>query len=51
MIVGIPQALSYHYYGQLWHDYFETLGIDVITSGPTDRAKLDAGIKITPGEA
>jgi predicted nucleotide-binding protein (sugar kinase/HSP70/actin superfamily) len=51
MTVGIPQALSHHYYGSLWQDYFKNLGVRVITSGLTDRQKLDAGIKITPGEA
>lgn len=51
MTVGIPQALSYHYYGSLWQDYFKNLGVRVTTSGPTDRQKLDAGIRITPSEA
>lgn len=50
-IIGIPQALSYYYYLGLWPTYFENLGYHVVTSGRTDRNKLDAGIKMTPSEA
>ena len=50
-VIGIPQALSYHYYQGLWPSYFENLGYKVVTSGRTDRNKLDAGIKLTPSEA
>ena len=51
MTIGIPQALSYHYYHAFWREYFETLGFKVINSGPTNRNKLDAGIRVTPSEA
>jgi predicted nucleotide-binding protein (sugar kinase/HSP70/actin superfamily) len=51
MTVGIPQALSYHYYGSFWQDYLRDLGVDVMMSGLTDRKKLDDGIKVTPSEA
>jgi predicted nucleotide-binding protein (sugar kinase/HSP70/actin superfamily) len=49
--IGLPQALSYHYYHPMWHAYFEALGLQVKTSGPTNRHKLDEGIKIAPSEA
>jgi predicted nucleotide-binding protein (sugar kinase/HSP70/actin superfamily) len=51
MTIGIPQALSYYYYYPLWLDFFEEIGFHVVSSGPTDRQKLDAGIKVTPSEA
>lgn len=51
MVIGIPQALSYYYYYPLWSAFFEKLGSHVVMSGPTNRQKLDAGIKITPSEA
>jgi len=51
MTIGIPQALSYYYYYPLWCAFFEKLGFHVVRSGPTNRQKLDAGIKVTPSEA
>ncbi len=50
MTIGIPQALGYYYYRPLWTTFFSDLGCGVITSGKTDRTKLDAGINIAPGE-
>lgn len=50
MRIGIPQALSYYYY-PYWSTFFEKLGHQVIHSGPTDRQKLNAGIRIIPSEA
>jgi predicted nucleotide-binding protein (sugar kinase/HSP70/actin superfamily) len=51
MTIGIPQALNYHYYNPLWPAFFEKIGCQVVMSGPTNRQKLDAGIKVTPSEA
>lgn len=50
MKIGIPQALTYHYYQTLWTTFFNDLSCEVITSGRTDRSKLDSGINIAPGE-
>jgi predicted nucleotide-binding protein (sugar kinase/HSP70/actin superfamily) len=50
MTIGIPQALGYYYYRPMWTTFFDQLGCKVVTSGQTDRTKLDAGISIAPGE-
>lgn len=49
--IGIPRALSYHYFGPLWQTFFTRLGFHTKLSTPTDRLKLNAGIKIAPCEA
>ncbi len=49
--IGIPQAFGYYYFHALWKTFFSELGFDVVTSGPTNRRKLDAGIQIAPSEA
>ena len=41
MRIGLPRALSYYEYGHLWRAFFEALGADVVTSGPTTRTTLD----------
>jgi predicted nucleotide-binding protein (sugar kinase/HSP70/actin superfamily) len=41
MRIGLPRALSYYEYGYLWRAFFEALGADVVTSGPTTRTTLD----------
>ncbi len=50
MTIGIPQALSYHYYMPLWHAFFGDLNCKIVLSGQTDRKKLNAGIKVAPSE-
>ena len=51
MVIGIPQALAYHYFYPLWRTFFTELGIEIKTSGLTDRCKLDLGLRIAPSEA
>jgi predicted nucleotide-binding protein (sugar kinase/HSP70/actin superfamily) len=41
MRIGLPRALSYYDYASLWRTFFETLGAEVVVSGPTTRATLD----------
>ena len=41
MRIGLPRALSYYEYALLWRTFFEALGAEVITSGPTTRATLE----------
>ncbi|MGE5586585.1 MAG: acyl-CoA dehydratase activase-related protein [Bacillota bacterium] len=50
-VVGIPRALLYYHYYPMWKAFFEALGQDVVTSGKTTRAILDAGMKVTVDEA
>jgi len=41
--VGIPRALSYYQYFPGWKAFFETLGIDIVVSPPTNKAIFAAG--------
>lgn len=50
-VIGIPEALGFHYFYPLWKTFFNQLGFTVKTSGMTDRQKLDLGIKIAPSES
>lgn len=43
-VIGIPRALLYYRYGVLWQTFFEKLGKEVVLSGETDKAVVDAGI-------
>jgi predicted nucleotide-binding protein (sugar kinase/HSP70/actin superfamily) len=40
MRIGLPRALSYYEYAPLWRTFFQTLGAEVVSSGPTTRATL-----------
>lgn len=51
MIIGIPQAFLYHRYHTLWATFFDTLGVQTVYSGPTDREKMDRGTRIAIDEA
>jgi predicted nucleotide-binding protein (sugar kinase/HSP70/actin superfamily) len=42
--VGIPRALLYYQYYPVWRSFFEHLGAEVVTSPPTNRTILTAGI-------
>ncbi len=48
--VGIPRALLYHKYGDLWTAFFETLGVDTVVSPPTNRAILERGSRLAVDE-
>lgn len=41
--IGIPQGLLYYEYGQVWKTFFSSLGLEVVVSGETTKATLDAG--------
>lgn len=45
--IGIPSALYYYTDGKLWETFFSSLGHTVITSGTTDKAILDAGVRMS----
>lgn len=51
MKIALPQALSTYMYGHFWEMFFSLLDIQVIKSGPTDRAILKQGIRIMPAES
>jgi predicted nucleotide-binding protein (sugar kinase/HSP70/actin superfamily) len=41
MRIGLPRALGYYEHAPLWRTFFEALGAEVVTSGPTTRATLE----------
>lgn len=49
--IGIPKALLYFKYGDLWTSFFEELGCNVIISPNTNKKILDDGVKIMVDEA
>ena len=49
--IGIPKALLYYKYGELWTYFFEELGCDVIISPNTSKKILEDGIKLSMDEA
>ncbi len=51
MKVGIPRALFYYYYFPFWKTFFESLGQEVVLSGPTNKKILKDGIKTTVDDA
>jgi len=48
--VGLPRALLYHKYGDLWTSFFETLGVPTVVSPPTNRAILERGSRLAVDE-
>lgn len=49
--VGIPKALLYYYYKDLWIEFFKKLDVKVVTSNQSTKKTLEDGTKIAPDEA
>lgn len=49
--IGIPRALLYYKYGNLWTNFFQNLGCDVIISPVTNKEIIDQGNKLIVDEA
>ncbi len=49
--IGIPKALLFYQYGELWIRFFEKLGFDLIISPNTNLEILENGKKYTDDEA
>ncbi len=49
--IGIPKALLFYKYGDLWIHFFENLGFDIIISPNTNLETLENGKKVTDDEA
>jgi len=43
--VGIPRALYWFYQGQLWKDFFENLGFEVVVSSESNKQIVDKGVE------
>lgn len=49
--VGMPRTLFYYTYYPLWKAFVEALGAEAVSSGPTNKETLDAGIRETVNDA
>ncbi len=50
LVIGLPRAFLYERYSVLWKTFFETLGMETLVSGPTNRDLLDAGTRLAIDE-
>ncbi|WP_061214454.1 acyl-CoA dehydratase activase-related protein [Syntrophomonas wolfei] len=48
--VGIPRSLFYYYYYPLWKSFFLDLGVEVLTSSPSNRNTVERGIELAVDE-
>jgi len=48
--VGLPRALLYHEYGDLWTSFFESLGVTTMVSPQSNRAILERGSRLAVDE-
>lgn len=48
--IGIPRALHYYYFGNIWKNYFENIDCEVIISPPTNREIINNGINYANDE-
>jgi len=48
--VGLPRALLYHEYGDLWTSFFDSLGVTTVVSPPSNRAILERGSRLAVDE-
>ena len=51
MTIGIPRAFLYYRYRVLWETFFDTLGVETVTSPQTDRRIMDRGVQVAIDEA
>jgi predicted nucleotide-binding protein (sugar kinase/HSP70/actin superfamily) len=50
LIIGIPRALLYYWYGHQWETFWRECGCEVRISTPTDRAVILAGARVALDE-
>lgn len=49
--IGLPRAMLYYRYRTLWRAFFRELGMETVTSSPTDRDILERGTALAIDEA
>ncbi len=50
LVIGLPRAFLYERYSVLWKVFFETLGMETLVSGRTNRELLEAGTRLAIDE-
>lgn len=48
--IGLPRSLLFHKYHVLWTSFFEAIGVQTVTSPPSNRAILQRGIELAVDE-
>ncbi len=48
--IGLPRCLLYHKYHVLWTSFFEGIGVETVTSPPSNQAILARGIELAVDE-
>lgn len=51
IVIGLPRAMLYHRYSELWKEFFAGLGIRTVTSGATTKRTLEEGSSCAVDEA
>ena len=51
IVIGLPRALLYYRYGDLWRTFFKELNIKTIVSSPTSRETMKIGETLITDEA
>ncbi|ABB15079.1 acyl-CoA dehydratase activase-related protein [Carboxydothermus hydrogenoformans] len=51
MKIGIPRGLYFYDYYPFWETFFQELGVDVVTSKPTDKETLNLGVEAAVDDA
>jgi len=51
MKIGIPRALQYYFYDELWSAFFDNLGFETVLSPPTNKEIVKKGIANSIDEA
>lgn len=49
--IGIPRAMLYYRYGELWERFFQALGVSTVLSPPGSRGILENGTRLAPDES
>lgn len=49
--VGIPRALLYHEFGELWTEFFRNMGVSFAVSAETNKRMLDRGTSLAIDES
>lgn len=50
LVLGLPRALLYYKYGLLWETFLKDLGINLVTSPPTNKLIVEMGLDVAESE-
>lgn len=50
-VIGLPRAMLYHRYENLWHTFWSELGVQTLCSSPSSRKTLENGTALASDDA